>query len=34
MPIWSEVLALSLVAYAMGLACGLLIWGRGGPPKE
>lgn len=34
MPIWSEVLALSLAAYAFGLAGGFFVWGRSAPPKE
>lgn len=29
MPIWLELLALMLVAYAAGLALGWAIWGRG-----
>ena len=28
MPIWLELLALMLVAYAVGLALGWAIWGR------
>lgn len=28
MPIWSEVLVLSLAAYAIGLGAGWFIWGR------
>jgi hypothetical protein len=30
MPIWLELLALMLVAYAAGLALGWAIWGRAG----
>ena len=29
MPIWMEVLVLMLVAYAMGLGLGWVIWARG-----
>ena len=29
MPIWFEVLMLMLLAYAVGLAIGWLIWARG-----
>jgi len=28
MPIWSEVLFLSLAAYALGLGAGWIAWGR------
>jgi hypothetical protein len=34
MPIWSEVLILSLAAYAAGLAIGWVMWGRSDPSKE
>ena len=34
MPIWSEVLVLSLAAYAVGLAIGWALWGRSGSPEE
>jgi hypothetical protein len=30
MPIWLELLALMLMAYAAGLALGWAIWGRAG----
>ncbi len=29
MPIWLELLALSLLAYAVGLGIGWALWGRG-----
>lgn len=29
MPIWLELLILSLVAYALGLGIGWALWGRG-----
>lgn len=28
MPIWMELLVLSLVAYAIGLGIGMAVWGR------
>lgn len=34
MPIWSEVLALCVAAYALGLAAGFFIWGRDASSKE
>lgn len=34
MPIWAEVLFLSLTAYAVGLGLGWLLWGRSEVPKE
>ena len=34
MPIWFEVLSLSLIAYAVGLGTGFLVWGRDAQPKE
>ena len=34
MPIWSEVLVLSLASYAIGLAIGWAMWGRSGSAKE
>ena len=34
MPIWSEVLALALAAYAAGLGIGWLLWGRSAPSEE
>lgn len=30
MPIWMELLVLSLIAYGIGLAIGWAIWGRAG----
>ncbi|MEP2734675.1 MAG: hypothetical protein ABJP34_00130 [Erythrobacter sp.] len=29
MPIWSEILVLSLAAYALGIGVGWLFWGSG-----
>ncbi len=34
MPIWAEVLILTLGSYATGLGLGWLIWGRGAPHEE
>ena len=34
MPIWLELLMLSLVAYAAGLAIGWTLWGRGSGEKD
>ncbi len=34
MPIWSEVLAIALGAYVLGLGLGWLLWGRGSPSEE
>lgn len=33
MPIWLELLVLLLIAYAMGLGIGWLLWGRA-PERE
>ena len=34
MPIWAEVLVLTLAAYALGIGIGWLLWGRGAPNEE
>lgn len=35
MPIWSEILVLSLAAYTLGIGAGWLIWGSGlNAPKD
>ena len=34
MPIWMELLVLSLVAYAAGLALGWALWGRSAKGSE
>jgi len=34
MPIWAEILFLSLAAYALGLGLGWLLWGRSNAPEE
>ncbi len=34
MPVWLELLVLSLVAYALGLGLGWALWGRGGSAGE
>ena len=34
MPIWAEVLALSLASYALGLGLGWAAWGRASVSEE
>ncbi len=34
MPIWSEILVLTLATYAAGLAVGWVLWGRRDTSKE
>jgi len=34
MPIWLELLILSLVAYTAGLAIGWALWGRSGATED
>ena len=34
MPIWLELMVLTLVAYAAGLAIGWTLWGRGSGEKD
>lgn len=34
MPIWAEVLVLTLACYVVGLGLGWLLWGRSAPTEE